>query len=404
MTLWSVNKNGHGEIDETILDFTAGEDYILDQKLIQYDIKVNKIHCLKLVEVGIISKEENEKINKVLDEISVKASSGDFLINKEQEDVHTAVEEYVTEKLGEIGKKMHTGKSRNDQVLADVLLYSKESLNEIKILVAKLKKKMQNFASDNQNIKMPGYTHMQKAMPYSVSSWILSFYEMLKDDGKALAYALDVIDVNHLGSGAGFGISLFDEQINQKYGKILEFSKSFQNALYCQNSRGKYESLVLFSLNQVMLTLNKLATDLMLFTTQEFGYFSLPDNYCTGSSIMPQKKNYDILELLRGKTHLFSSHLIKILTVYCNNISGYNRDMQLSKKILFDGIDEAISCIKIMIKIIQNLGINKDKLNEAMTEELLATEKTFDLVKNGTSFREAYFKVKNELGSTFSNS
>ena len=387
MKLWQKNYT----LNKEIASFTVGNDFFLDQKLLKYDIKVNLAHAKMLNSIDILTKEELAKISKTLQQLNNLAKKGKFKIKKEQEDVHTAVEEFLTKKIGKIGKKIHTAKSRNDQVMTDILLYCKDELNIIKKLITKVIQEINHFSKKYNKIPMPGYTHMQKAMPYSVSKWILSFKEMLEDDLNSIDFALSLIDKNPLGSAAGYGLPI---KINKELTtKELRFKQTHKHALYVQNSRGKYEMVIMSAINQSMLTINKLATDLLLFTTSEFNFFSLPDEFCTGSSIMPQKKNYDVLELVKGKTVTIQSKIVEISLLYSNLPSGYNRDLQLTKKPLMESIEISKSIINIITLVLKNLKPNKKTLEKSMTKELYATEKALNLTKKGIPFRDAYKKI-----------
>ena len=387
MKLWQKNYT----LNKEIASFTVGNDFLLDQKLLKYDIKVNLAHAKMLNSIDILTKEELAKISKTLQQLNNLAKKGKFKIKKEQEDVHTAVEEFLTKKIGKIGKKIHTAKSRNDQVMTDILLYCKDELNIIKKLITKVIQEINHFSKKYNKIPMPGYTHMQKAMPYSVSKWILSFKEMLEDDLNSIDFALSLIDKNPLGSAAGYGLPI---KINKELTtKELRFKQTHKHALYVQNSRGKYEMVIMSAINQSMLTINKLATDLLLFTTSEFNFFLLPDEFCTGSSIMPQKKNYDVLELVKGKTVTIQSKIVEISLLYSNLPSGYNRDLQLTKKPLMESIEISKSIISIITLVLKNLKPNKKTLEKSMTKELYATEKALNLTKKGIPFRDAYKKI-----------
>jgi argininosuccinate lyase len=387
MKLWQKNYT----LNKEIASFTVGNDFFLDQKLLKYDIKVNLAHAKMLNSIDILTKEELAKISKTLQQLNNLAKKGKFKIKKEQEDVHTAVEEFLTKKIGKIGKKIHTAKSRNDQVMTDILLYCKDELNIIKKLITKVIQEINHFSKKYNKIPMPGYTHMQKAMPYSVSKWILSFKEMLEDDLNSIDFALSLIDKNPLGSAAGYGLPI---KINKELTtKELRFKQTHKHALYVQNSRGKYEIVIMSAINQSMLTINKLATDLLLFTTSEFNFFLLPDEFCTGSSIMPQKKNYDVLELVKGKTVTIQSKIVEISLLYSNLPSGYNRDIQLTKEPLMESIEISKSIISIITLVLKNLKPNKKTLEKSMTKELYATEKALNLTKKGIPFRDAYKKI-----------
>ena len=242
---------------------------------------------------------------------------------------------------------------------------------------------------------MPGFTHMTKAMPSSVSLWSHSFIESFEDNLKLLKFTSELIDQNPLGTGAGYGVSL---NLNRQFtAKLLGFKKVQLNPIYTHNSRGKFESLILNSLTQIMFDLNKISNDLILFSMPEFNYFELPKEICTGSSIMPQKKNPDVLEIIRANYHVVLANEFQIKSLVSNLISGYHRDFQLTKKPLMDSFEITKNSLNAMILVFQKLNVNKKSCESAMTEELFATQKTFDLVKKGVSFRDAYKKIAKEF-------
>jgi len=386
------------DIDKEIEKFTVGNDYILDQKLVKFDAIASTAHAEMLAKIGILSSAELNKIKDCLKEIIASAENGNFEIRQEDEDCHTAIENFLVKRIGPAGEKIHTARSRNDQVLAAIRLYTKDELKLIRELVNGLVAAIGQFDERFGKIKIPGYTHMQKAMPSSLGLWIGSFQEALQDDLRMIAAAEEVIDQSPLGSAAGYGvpaIAIDREFVAAKLG----FKKVQNNTLYAQNSRGKFELFVLQSLQQTMLDLNKLATDIMLFTTAEFGFLELPKEFCTGSSIMPQKKNPDAIELLRGKTAMFSSYCHQVEAVIINLPSGYNRDYQLTKQPLIEGIDTAKSCISIASAVLKKLEANDERCNKAMQEskELFATEEAYRLVQKGMPFREAYRKISEKF-------
>ena len=391
MKLWETKNSLNKEVEE----FLSKDDIQLDQKLIESDCIASIAHSKLLQKMKILTFEEQKQIEFAFNEIISLNTKGKFILKIEDEDSHTAIENYLTEKLGVTGKKIHTLRSRNDQVLVALKIYSKKEITEIISLIESLINEIDSFSEKNKNIKMPGYTHMQKAMPYSVSEWINSFKNSFQDDLKLIKFTFKMIDKNPLGSAACFGLPVeIDKKITTD---LLGFSSFYENDLYTQNSRGKFDSLILFSLLQIMLDLNKLATDLMLFTTNEFGFFELPSDLCTGSSIMPQKKNPDVLEIMRGNYSIMFSYLVQVLSNSQSLMSGYNRDVQLTKNSLMQGFELIHSNFKIAQLVISNLKVNKEKLENACTSEIYTAENVIQSSLEGTPFREAYKNIKEQL-------
>lgn len=388
--LWN---KGHSA-DKGIERFTVGNDYLLDRKLVKYDAAASTAHAEMLSKIGILSSGELAELKMALKEIIAAAEKNSFDITQEDEDCHTAIENYLVKKCGEAGKKIHTARSRNDQVAAALRLYMIDKLTNISAATTGLKNEIIAAAKRNKNIPLPGYTHMQKAMPSSVGMWCAGFSAALEDDLKVIASVKDVLDQNPLGSGAGYGLPIKVDR--GMIAKLLGFTK-VQEVTYVQNSRGKFELLVLQALQQIMLDVNKMATDLMLFSTAEFGFASLPQQFLTGSSIMPQKNNYDVLELARGKYGVVAGCAATITAITANLPSGYNRDFQLTKEPLMKGIETTMETINVMAAVMRNLKFDAAKCKAAMTEELYATQKAYELVKKGMPFREAYRKVGKEL-------
>lgn len=378
------------EADREIEGFTVGNDYLLDLNLVKYDAISSAAHAEMLAKIGILSASELAKIKKALAEIAAAAENGKFEINPCDEDCHTAIENYLIKKCGDAGKKIHTARSRNDQAAAALRLYMLDKISEVTEAAAKLKKEIIAAAARNNNTPLPGYTHMQKAMPSSVKMWCSAFTAALDDDMALIDAVKGILNQNPLGTGAGYGLPI---EIDRKMtARMLGFEK-VQETAYVQNSRGKFELLVLQALQQLMLDVNKLATDLMLFSTSEFGLASLPQEFLTGSSIMPQKNNYDVLEVARAKYGAVNGCSAAIAAIIANLPSGYNRDFQLTKEPLMKGIEETLGTLKIMARIMRNVTFNKKKCSEAMTKELYATEKAYELVKKGVPFRDAYKSV-----------
>lgn len=379
------------EIDKKVESFTVGNDYQLDMVLVPYDCIASKAHVKMLLKMGYINKIEQKTIDKTLDEIIYLHKNGKFKILRSEEDCHTAIENFLVKKLNNVGEKVHTARSRNDQVLTALRLFYKDELSKINSLSKNWIKALESFSNDNNEVIFPGYTHMQKAMPSSMPLWADAYIESMKDDLIILETVNSLIDQSPLGSAAGFGVPI---DIDRKMtAKELNFKKVQGNPIYCQISRGKFEISILQSLSQILLTINRLCSDVIQFSMKEFGYFSLPESFCTGSSIMPQKNNPDILELLRGSYHIMLGYEAQVKSLSSNLISGYNRDIQLSKEPVMKGLKLAVDCLSVNISLLSNLKVNKLKCSEAMTEELYATAKVYDLVKNGVPFRQAYKEV-----------
>ena len=379
------------EIDKKVESFTVGNDYQLDMVLVPYDCIASKAHVKMLLKMGYINKIEQKMIDKTLDEIIYLHKNGKFKILRSEEDCHTAIENFLVKKLNNVGEKVHTARSRNDQVLTALRLFYKDELSKINSLSKNWIKALESFSNDNNEVIFPGYTHMQKAMPSSMPLWADAYIESMKDDLIILETVNSLIDQSPLGSAAGFGVPI---DIDRKMtAKELNFKKVQGNPIYCQISRGKFEISILQSLSQILLTINRLCSDVIQFSMKEFGYFSLPESFCTGSSIMPQKNNPDILELLRGSYHIMLGYEAQVKSLSSNLISGYNRDIQLSKEPVMKGLKLAVDCLSVNISLLSNLKVNKLKCSEAMTEELYATAKVYDLVKNGVPFRQAYKEV-----------
>lgn len=377
-------------LNKLIEDFTVGKDYILDRNLLYYDCKASIAHGRTLERAGIITEEEMDKLIEKLQEIQEKGLD----IKKEDEDVHTAIENYLFKELGELGKKIHTGRSRNDQVMVDIQLWSRDEIINTSDLCAELCKTINEFSGNNPAV-MPGYTHMQKAMPSSLQLLTGAYIESLLDDLKLLRIVYEINNSNPLGSAAGYGSNLgLDRDFTRS---ILKFEKN-KNCIYVQN-RPKLISTILFPLCSIMKTLDKISSDLLLFTMREFSFFSLPDEFCTGSSIMPQKKNYDVLELLRAKNSVVHSFMYGTDMIGSKLISGYNRDYQETKEPLMEAFHITSNSLKIMKLIFKSLKVDRIKMKNALTEEIFATDSAYELVKKGTPFRDAYNIVAQSLNN-----
>ncbi len=392
--LW--DKKGGAKTNEAVENYTVGVDYLLDLKLLPYDVKGTIAHAKMLHKIKILTAKELDVLLGGLNKILALWKMGKFKIDKSQEDGHTAIETYLTENYGEVGKKVHTGRSRNDQSLTMTRLFSKEKLLEIKKETESLIEGLKQQIKKQGKLKMPGYTHMQRAMPSSVGMWLGSYHDSLEDDLILLDAILKIIDQNPLGSAAGYGENILG--LDRKFTtQELNFGKVQKNPMYCAFSRGKFENIILQGISSVMFDIGKISSDLLLFTTKEFNFFTLPDSFKTGSSIMPQKKNYDVLELIRGNIAIFNGYQHQIENVTKNLPLGYNRDFQLTKEPYIKGLKLALETIQIAILVIKNLEARKISLENACSAELYATDEALRLVKAGKSFREAYQEVKEKF-------
>jgi len=383
------------KLDPFIEKFTVGDDYIIDRYLVQYDIMGSIAHNRMLKKIGILAEEEQKKIENGLKEIYKMYKKGDFIVEYEDEDVHSKVEKTLISMIGEAGEKLHTARSRNDQVLTDIRLYTKDSLLELFKLVIELAETIKNFAIKFQNVPMPGYTHMQRAMPSSIGQWALSFFEEIVDYliiGEA-SYRLN--DACPLGSGAGFGVSI---NVDREFtANELGFSRVQINPIACQNSRGKIESSVIDFISLIALVLNKISTDLLIFTTSEFNFFQADSSITTGSSIMPQKKNLDVLELIRGRTGVLVNNSITTKTIIMNLMSGYNRDLQEVKKLLVVSFEMIKDFIQAMIIVFENIKPIEESLKKCFDKYIFATDYAYKKVLEGVPFRKAYKEVGESL-------
>lgn len=392
--LWQ--KKSEFSLHPVIEEFNSGEDILYDQQMIASDVEGTRGYGKMLKRHGIITEEEFTTLEKGLDEILDLYEKGEFQLKVEDEDCHTKIEHYLTENHGEIGKKIHTARSRNDQVLVTMRLFMKEKLKQLKAKGLDLAKTLINTAKKYEFVPMPGYTHMQKAMPTTVGSWYASFAESLLDDLRILTAINDtLVDQNPLGSGAGYGTPFdFDRD---KLSEDLGFARTQNNVIYCHNSRGKLEGMVVEACCQMMLTLNKLASDWLLYTTQEFHFFTIPDQVSTGSSIMPQKKNLDVAEVIRGRAATVLACKNEMCMNILNKVSGYHRDGQEIKRPLFLALKYTEMSLAAAAIVVENLIPNEEEMINNMSPELFAAHKAFELVKEGKTFREAYVEVGQNL-------
>lgn len=384
------------EVDPIIEAFTIGNDYKTDMRLIKYDIKASMAHAEMLCKMGYLSRKELKEIKKALEELLALVNNGKFVIKPEDEDCHTAIENFLTQKIGEAGKKIHTARSRNDQVLTALRLFYKDELENIVQLIKLLQKAIEDFSTKYGHVQFAGFTHTRKAMPTDFKTWSEALYDSLEDDLKLLKTAYEIIDQSPLGTGAGYGIPI---EIDREYtANELAFSRIQKNPIYSQNSRGKFDYLILHVLSQISYDLNRVSSDIIFFSLPEVGYLDLPKELCTGSSIMPQKLNPDPLELVRGYHNRIVSRMMESVITSSNLISGYHRDFQLLKESVIECFDVAKTLLKVMKIVFERLSVNKENCEKSITEEVLATQKVYEMVKKGTPFRDAYRKIAQSYG------
>ncbi len=390
MTAPIWQKNSAATIDKTIMNYMAGEDIVLDNELIQYDIQASKAHVKGLAQTSIISSVEADQLCLHLDELQNEFDNGTFKLTDQFEDCHSAIEFYLVEKLGEAGKKVHTGRSRNDQILVATRLYLKDVLKQAAEYTKNAAQACLEQAEATQSIPMPGYTHMQRAVPSSCGMWFASFAESMVDNLMSLSSYLKVIDCNPLGTAAGYGVNLpLDRQLTAE---TLDFSRLQLNPIYAQNSRGKFELGVLFCLSQCLLDIRRYCWDLSLFSTQEFDFVNLPDQMTTGSSIMPNKRNPDLVELMRGGYATVQAAIVELQSIL-SLPSGYQRDLQLTKGPLLRGVNKSLQTLQLFIGLVSGTQFKKDKLCAAIDAPMYATDLAIELSAQGVPFRDAYKQV-----------
>jgi argininosuccinate lyase len=391
MKLWDKGYATDKKIDL----FTVGNDRELDLQLAKYDVLGNIAQSKMLHSIGTLSTEELSGLLTELNAILKTVEDGTFAIEDTFEDVHSKVEWLLTEKLGDAGKKIHTARSRNDQVLLDVHLYSKDAILDLKNWAKKLFDLLMDLADKYKNHLLPGYTHLQVAMPSSFGMWFSAYAESLIDDVYFLNAAYKVADQNPLGSAAGYGSSFpIDRQMTTD---LLGFDVLKVNAVAAQMGRGKLEKSISFAMASLSATLSKMSMDLCLYMSQNFGFVSFPDELTTGSSIMPHKKNPDVFELIRGKCNKLQA-LPYELTLITNNLpSGYHRDLQLVKEGLIPSVSTLKSCLDMMVFSLENIIVTEDIVSDDKYKYIFSVEAVNALVQAGTPFRDAYKIVGQEI-------
>ncbi|GAB4133569.1 MAG: argininosuccinate lyase [Bacteroidia bacterium] len=391
MKLWKTETESINNIDR----FTVGKDREMDLLLAKHDVIGSMAHAEMLCKCGLLTNEENAKLQNALNDILSMILNNIFIIEEGIEDVHSQIEKILTDKCGETGKKIHTARSRNDQSLTDIKLFIREELKSITGQVEQLFDTLIQLSEKHIDKLMPGYTHYQLAMPSSFGLWFSAYAESLSEDLEVIKMAYGIADKNPLGSAAGYGSSF---PVDREYTTaLLGFSDLNINAVYAQMTRGKTEKQCAWALSAVAATLSKMAGDIVLFMNQEFGYISFPDKYTTGSSIMPHKKNPDVWELVRGKCARLQS-LPNELTLLINNLpSGYHREFQLTKEILFPAIKELKEVLSVTTEVIAAAEIKADILKDSKYDTLFTVEAVNELVMQGFPFREAYHIVSKQV-------
>lgn len=391
MKLWQKGREKQDEKTLATEKFTVGNDKVWDLRLAEFDVRGSLAHAEMLCQVNRLSKEEFAAIKSGLEQILEEIQSGRFFIEDHVEDVHSQIEKTLTESIGEAGKRLHTGRSRNDQVLVDIKLFLKHELKKTATQVMQLFDKLQQLSEQHKDELLPGYTHLQLAMPSSFGLWFGAYAESLVDDMEVLAAAYRIADKNPLGSGAGYGSAFpLDRTLTTK---LLGFGEMNYNSVYAQMTRGKTEKAALTAFAAIAATLSKFAYDVCLYMNQQFAFISFPDSLTTGSSIMPHKKNPDVFELVRAKCNRLQA-LPNEMTLLCNNLpSGYHRDMQLTKDILFPAVDSIQECLEIVVFAMQDIKVRQDILADKKYDELFSVEAINKLVTGGIPFRDAYKEV-----------
>ncbi len=387
MKLWQKETSTNQQVD----NFTVGQDREMDLLLAPFDVLGSLAHTQMLESIGLMTAEDLKEIQKELKNIYQQIQSGDFTIEDGVEDVHSQVEMLLTQKLGEAGKKIHSGRSRNDQVLVDLKLFFRVQIQEMVLSTQELFNLLTKLAEEHKEKLMPGYTHLQIAMPSSFGLWFGAYAESLVDDLELMLAAFKICNKNPLGSAAGYGSSF---PLNRKMTTdLLGFNTLNYNVVYAQMGRGKTERILSQAMSSIAATLNKMAMDACLFTNQNFGFITFPDELTTGSSIMPHKKNPDVWELIRGRSNQLQALPNQIMLLTTNLPSGYHRDMQLQKETLFPAFQSLMACLDMSKLMLKNIKIKDNILDDAKYQYLFSVEEVNKLVLAGTPFREAYKKV-----------
>ena len=392
-TLWSKG----ADATRTVEDFTVGNDRILDLRLAKYDVQGSKAHIKMLESIGLLTAEELEALTAGLDGIAAEIESGDFVLEDDIEDIHSQVEMNLTRRLGDMGKKIHSGRSRNDQVLVDIKLFLKDEVLGFRQEILDLFTMLQKLSERYKDVLLPGYTHGQIAMPSSFGLWFGAYAEALSEDMYMLRGAYRVVDQNPLGSAAGYGSSFpLDRKMTTG---LLGFGSMDYNSVAAQLSRGRAERAVASAIGGIALTLNKFASDCCMYMSPNYGFISFPAELTTGSSIMPHKKNPDVWEIIRGDCNRIMSTGNEISLLCSNMPHGYHRDFQLLKDILFPALELMHKCLYMTGYMLDNIRVNGHILDSPLYDHLFTVEEVNRRVLAGTPFRDAYKAVGQEVNA-----
>jgi argininosuccinate lyase len=392
MKLWQKENTS---VSELVEKFTVGRDKEFDLLLAKHDVQGSIAHVTMLGEVGLMTKEEAHKAVEALKEIAKEIDDSRFTIDESIEDVHSQVEFLLTKRIGDIGKKIHSGRSRNDQVAVDIKLYLREEIVKIKDEVKGLFDLLIEQSEKYKDKLLPGYTHLQIGMPSSFGLWFGAYAESLVDDLELLSASYAIANKNPLGSGAGYGSSF---PLNRaRTTELLHFGSLNYNSVYAQMTRGKTEKAVSVGIGSVAATIGRLAMDCCLYINQNFGFISFPSELTTGSSIMPHKKNPDVFELIRAKCNRIQAIPNELTLLLANLPSGYHRDLQLTKEILFPAIEELKACIQLTKLMLSNITVKDGILKDEKYQYLFSVEAVNDLVNKGIPFREAYKQIGEQI-------
>ena len=391
MKIWQKNQALNRKIDH----FTVGKDREYDLYLAAYDCQASIAHAQMLAKTGVLTVEEADQLIGVLNDLKSKAEKGNFVIEAEFEDVHSKIEYVLIQKLGDLGKKIHTARSRNDQVLVALHLYLKEEIKTIKGLTLNFFNLLMDLADQHKNHFLPGYTHFQVAMPSSFGLWFSAYAESLIDDVTLLNAAHQIVDQNPLGSAAGFGSSFpIDRKATTE---SLNFSDLKYNVIAAQMSRGKAEKTTATAMAALAATLSKMSMDICLYMGQEHNFISFPEELTTGSSIMPHKKNPDAFELIRGKCNLLQGLPNQLALLMANLPSGYHREMQLAKGLIIEAINELKSCLDLFVFTLQKISIKENILDDPKYQYVFSVDTLNEWVEQGMPFRDAYKKMGDDI-------
>ncbi len=391
MKLWDKGT----PVNKAIEKFTVGRDRELDLYLAQYDILGSIAHVKMLGSAGLLSSEELPVLTDGLKKLYETAANGKFIIEEGVEDIHSQVEFMLTRDLGEIGKKIHAGRSRNDQVLLDLKLFTRDGISKIVAAADDLAETLLQNSEKYKEVLLPGYTHLQIAMPSSFGLWFGAYAESLTDDLELLLAAFNIVNQNPLGSAAGYGSSFpLDRQMTTD---LLGFNNMNYNVVYAQMGRGKTEKIVSFALANIASTLAKLAYDICLYNSQNFNFISLPEEFTTGSSIMPHKHNPDVIELIRARCNKIQGVPGQLSLIINNLPSGYFRDLQILKEVFLPLFDELNDCLTMATLVLKNIRVNKSVLDDRKYDYLFTVEEVNKLVLRGIPFREAYRQIAHKV-------